>query len=347
MEATISGTLSETFHAAVKLHGNIENSTADSKDEKKQNMVTECSKMFQELWRNVEQAKVFSPNEEIDDVATNDVKFFLILYYLGDIQERIVDTNRVRNLKNAIRCFQLFLKLCVDYSIISEKECEHLSTPINPTDRTGRIERLKKQKELQAMLADLSEKKKQLARRIAEEAGTADSGKDDEEREFEHDAVERKYWLLSVEDRLRASGQQMQMSQREATMLESLSTEQKEEAASHYQQQLEDNRGKPADPSALTRIEAAPNPFLMTSLPMDRERIMREVFMDRNPATMSDAEYAQRQMERMLAPDEPKNEDDDDSEDEEAHDRKQAKASKWDDWKDDHARDGNMGARIG
>ena len=68
--------------------------------------------------------------------------------------------------------------------------------------------------------------------------------------------------------------------------------------------------------------------------------------MDRNPPTMSDDEYCRQQMERMLPPDEEKKEDTD-SEDEETADRKTLKAREWDNWKDDHAQDGNMGSNIG
>eukprot|EP01061_Rhynchopus_euleeides_P010809 TRINITY_DN20391_c0_g1_i3.p1 TRINITY_DN20391_c0_g1~~TRINITY_DN20391_c0_g1_i3.p1 ORF type:complete len:346 (+),score=156.80 TRINITY_DN20391_c0_g1_i3:105-1142(+) len=340
-------TLKQLFDGALKLHSVIEHSTAESIDAKKQEAVKECTTLFQDLWRAVDQAKVFSPNEEVEDMATGDIKFLTVLYYLGDLQERVVDTNRVNNLRNAVRCFQLFMRLCLDYAIIPEKEYELLTTPINPTDRAARVERLKKQKELQARLADLSEKKKLISRRISE-AGCVAGGDLKDDQEFEFDAAERQYWLLAVEDKLRSASQQLQMSTRELEMLTSLSQEQKDQAVEEYQRQIEDSRGRPPDPSQLQRIEAAPEPMLVTQLSMDRERILKEVFMDRNPATMSDAEYCRQQMERMLPSDTPKDEKNpDESEDEEEAERARVKSSKWDDWKDDHARDGNMGSNIG
>ena len=209
----------------------------------------------------------------------------------------------------------------------------------------------------QAKLAEFSEKKKVISRRIAE-AGAATSGKGKEQEECEHEfeEAERSYWRLSIDDKLRSASQQLHMSHRELEMLDSLTKDQKEQAAQEYQAQIADQRHKPVPDSAMTRIEAAKEPLLFTTqLGLDREKILSEVFMDRNPATMSDAEYAQIQMERML-PSDPKPQqlgDDDEErarsedEDDEEIERIRQKASRWDDWKDDHAQDGNMGANIG
>ena len=112
------------FDEAARLHAAIENSSADSSDSQKQENVQTCIKLHQELWRAVDQNKVFSSNEEIGDLHTNDIKFLTVLYSLGDLQERIVDTNRGHNLRNAVRCFQAFMRLCLDYEIIPEKEYE-------------------------------------------------------------------------------------------------------------------------------------------------------------------------------------------------------------------------------
>ncbi|KAJ9450601.1 PP2A regulatory subunit TAP46 [Diplonema papillatum] len=340
-------TLNEAFSEAMKAYAAMEQWEGGSADKEKQELVKKCVEMFTELVRGVDSAKVFSANEEIDDVSTKDVKFFVVHYYLGDLYERIVDTNRVRNLRNASMWFQFFMRNCLNYGLISEKEYESLLTPLNPTDRAARIERLKKQKELQASLAALAEKKKQLSRSIGEEG--AESGKlekEEEEEDNEFDAVERKYWLLTVEDKLRSASQQLHMSTREVEMLSSLTQEQKDEAAKSYQEAIADAKGRKPDPRSMTRIESTPEPVLITELSMDRQKLMQEVYMNRNPATMSDAEYAQQAMDRMVSQNDEKPEDDN-SEDDEIHERKQAKASKWADWKDDHAQDGNMGANIG
>ena len=203
---------------------------------------------------------------------------------------------------------------------------------------------------LQARLADLSEKKKLLSRRITEASSCVNGGELREDQEFEHDAAERQYWLLTIEDKLRSAAQQMQMSSRELEMLSSLSQEQKDQAVNEYQQQINDSRGRAPHPSQLKVIEEAPTPVVLTQLNMDRERILAEVFMDRNPATMSDAEYCDQQMARMqpsAPPGGEKKEVDSDSEDDGTKDMKRKKASHWDDWKDDHAQDGNMGSNIG
>eukprot|EP01060_Flectonema_neradi_P034084 TRINITY_DN5885_c0_g1_i2.p1 TRINITY_DN5885_c0_g1~~TRINITY_DN5885_c0_g1_i2.p1 ORF type:complete len:286 (+),score=59.22 TRINITY_DN5885_c0_g1_i2:49-858(+) len=263
-------TLGDLYTDALKLYSALENSTLDSNDKKKQELVATCVTKFQDLWRGVDSAKVFSRNEELDDVATSDLKFFLTLYYLGDLQERIVDTNRVHNLRNAMRCFQAFMKICHDYSVISEKEYDQLITPINPTDRAARVERLKKQKEVQAQMAELTEKKKSISRTI-QEGGTE---KEMEERETEYDGTERKYWLLNIDDKLRSAAQQLHMSSRECEMLASLTTSEKEAASEYYQQSIADAKGRAPDASQMTVIEAPPPvPVVLTQLPLDREKV--------------------------------------------------------------------------
>ena len=263
-------TLGDLYTESLKQFTSLENSTLDSNDSKKQEMVATCVTKFQDLWRGVDSAKVFSRNEELEDVATSDLKFFLTLYYLGDLQERIVDTNRVHNLRNAMRCFQAFMKICHDYSILSEKEYEQLITPLNPTDRAARVERLKKQKEGQALMAELTEKKKSISRTI-QEGGTE---KEMEDRETEFDSTERKYWLLNIDDKLRSAAQQLHMSSRECDMLASLTAAEKEEASEHYQQAVIDAVGRAPDASQMTVIEAPPPvPVVLTQLPLDREKV--------------------------------------------------------------------------
>eukprot|EP00755_Sulcionema_specki_P014715 Sspe_Gene.57441::Locus_31523_Transcript_1_1_Confidence_1.000_Length_1827::g.57441::m.57441/K17606/IGBP1, TAP42; immunoglobulin-binding protein 1 len=342
------GSLGDQYNELAKVHTAIEQSDLDSADPAKQEKVKNGIELAQELWRGVTAAKVFSNNEERDDVATSDIRFFLVPYYLGDLIERVVDQNRAQNLAHAIHCFESFMKLCLDYAIISEKDYEALITPLNPNDRSARISRLKKQKDLQAKLAELSEKKKYLSRRISAIEETHPENDDEVAHGHENaelEATEREYWFLFLEDRLRAAAQQIQMARREEEMLRSLTQEQKDAAVEEYQKRIQESKGKAPE---VTKIEKADIPVMCTQLPMDRQKIMNNIFVDRNPPTMSDEEYARQQMERMLPPDDPNEaEKSEDEDDEMAVDQKQLKARSWDDWKDDHPRDGNTLANVG
>eukprot|EP01065_Artemidia_motanka_P037622 TRINITY_DN4637_c4_g1_i1.p1 TRINITY_DN4637_c4_g1~~TRINITY_DN4637_c4_g1_i1.p1 ORF type:complete len:347 (+),score=159.07 TRINITY_DN4637_c4_g1_i1:63-1103(+) len=344
-------TLGHLFDEAVALYTAADESELESANPQRQEMVQKSVEKVQELWQAVQSSGVFSTNEDRDDIATSDIKFFLVPYYFGDLQDKIVDTHRCLNLRRAIHSFECFMRICMDYEILSEREHEELTAPLNPTDRTARIERLKRQKELQARLAELSEKRKHLSRRIQSKQEAAEHCDDTAPEVAELESTSRRYWFLCVQDRLRAAAQQMHMAKRELEMLRSLTADEKQEAADEYQLGIERSRGKPPPEGAIRKIEHTDAPQVFSAFPNVREKILSEVFIDRNPPTMSEAEYAAIQMERMLPSDPPppaegeeKCSDDDD--DEEAE-RKRKKASNWDDWKDDHARDGNMGANIG
>jgi len=346
-------TLREVYEEAERLYQALEESELESVSQKKQEMVQATITKFEELWNQVCAAGVFSSNEEKEDVATGDIRFFIVPYLLGSSIDKVVDTNRVRNLRRAIHCFEFFMKLCLDYGILTEKEFEELKTPLNPTDRTARVERHKRQKELQAKLAELSEKRKYLSKRIQARRDAAEKDEEDEytPEQGELENASRGYWFLCVRDKLGAASQQLHMMKRECEMLQQLSTEQKEAAADEYQLRIQESRGRAPAEGAIRKITHTDAPQVISSFPIVREKIMSEIFMDRNPPTMSEAEYAAIQMERMLPSDPPPPpegeehcSDDDDSEERE---RKRKKASDWDDWKDACARDGNMGANIG
>eukprot|EP00756_Hemistasia_phaeocysticola_P061020 Hpha_TRINITY_DN4511_c0_g1::TRINITY_DN4511_c0_g1_i1::g.115518::m.115518/K17606/IGBP1, TAP42; immunoglobulin-binding protein 1 len=346
-------TLGELYDQALQMHQALEESDLESASQKKQEMVKETITKFEELWNQVQSAGVFSSNEEKDDVATGDIRFFIVPYLLGDCQDKVVDTNRVRNLRRAIHCFEFFMKTCLEYGILTEKEHEELTTPLNPTDRTARVERHRRQKELQAKLAQLSEKRKHLSRRIQARLEAAEKEEEDEylPEQGELENASRGYWFLCVRDKLGAASQQLHMMKRECEMLQQLTPEQKDAAADEYQLRMHEAKGRAPAEGAIRKVTHADAPQVISSFPNVREKILSEIFMDRNPPTMSEAEYAAIQMSKMLPSDPPPppegeepNSDDDDSEERE---RKRKKASDWDDWKDACARDGNMGANIG
>ncbi|NXP41827.1 IGBP1 protein, partial [Leiothrix lutea] len=140
----------------------------------------------------VAQLELFSENEELEEIASADLKFLLLPALLGAMTLKQVDLSRRReHLESAREHFLHFLKLCRSYGLGSfqlppgtsdEGESRSPSAqsqdPAQPNlvamamSRTAKIERYKQKKELENKLASMSS---------SVESGTAD---EDQIREF-------------------------------------------------------------------------------------------------------------------------------------------------------------------
>ncbi|NWR50638.1 IGBP1 protein, partial [Regulus satrapa] len=139
----------------------------------------------------VAQLELFSDNEELEEIASADLKFMLLPALLGALTLKQVDLSRRReHLESAREHFMRFLKLCKNYGLGSfqlpagtsgEEEGGSASAPREPAQpnllamavsRATKIERYKQKKELENKLASMSS---------SIESGTAD---EDQIREF-------------------------------------------------------------------------------------------------------------------------------------------------------------------
>ncbi|NXO37545.1 IGBP1 protein, partial [Locustella ochotensis] len=139
----------------------------------------------------VAQLELFSENEELEEIASADLKFMLLPALLGAMTLKQVDLSKRReHLESAREHFLRFLRLCRNYGLGSfqlppstagEEEARSPSAPPDPAQpnlvtmamsRTAKIERYKQKKELENKLASMSS---------SVENGTAD---EDQIREF-------------------------------------------------------------------------------------------------------------------------------------------------------------------
>ncbi|RVD86473.1 uncharacterized protein DFL_004747 [Arthrobotrys flagrans] len=113
---------------------------------------------------------LFSNNEILEDVSTNELKYMLVDAYRGDLLLKQHDrSTRLSTLHDARTSYRSFLSLCDSYALLGpyEKKAYQLSDKISPmvfseihTDaaarRNAKIERYKQEKELKAKLEHLS-----------------------------------------------------------------------------------------------------------------------------------------------------------------------------------------------
>ncbi|NWT70933.1 IGBP1 protein, partial [Prunella himalayana] len=277
----------------------------------------------------VTQLELFSENEELEEVASADLKFMLLPALLGALTLKQVDLSRRKeHLESAREHFLRFLKLCRNYGLGSfqlppgQEEPGSPSAPRDPAQpnlvamamsRTAKIERYKQKKELENKLASMSS---------SVESGTAD---EDQIREF---------YILQIQKWISTSLEEIESIDQELVILKS------RDAA----------KQAPAGPRGPSRPARAPmKPFILT-----RDAAQARVFGAGYPGlpTMTvDDWYEQRRKQGIVsqqgfgepgsppcASDEEMQKQKQETEEEEDDEEALRKARDWDDWKDTHPR---------
>ncbi|NXU84976.1 IGBP1 protein, partial [Xiphorhynchus elegans] len=276
----------------------------------------------------VAQLELFSENEELEEIASADLKFLLLPALLGALTLKQVDmSRRLEHLQSAREHFVHFLKLCSNYGLGAAP-----LPPAGPTEggtggedtpraepslvamamsRKAKIERYKQKKELENKLASM---------RSFVEGGTAD---EDQIREF---------YILQIQKWISTSLEELESIDQEMVILKS------RDAA----------RQAPAAPQGPSRpIRAPVRPFILT-----RDAAQAKVFGAGYPGlpTMTvDDWYEQRRRQGIVsgqsvpqrAPgvsDEELQKQQQEKKEEEDDEEALQKARNWDDWKDTHPR---------
>ncbi|XP_057243146.1 immunoglobulin-binding protein 1 [Malurus melanocephalus] len=276
----------------------------------------------------VAQLELFSENEELEEVASADLKFMLLPALLGALTLKQVDlSRRMEHLETAREHFLRFLKLCRNYglgsfqlppSTSSEEGAGAPPTPRDPAQpnlmamamsRTAKIERYKQKKELENKLASMSS---------SVESGTAD---EEQIREF---------YILQIQKWIGTSLEEIDSIDQELVILRSRDAARQASAGAH-------------GPSRPAR--APMKPFILT-----RDAAQARVFGAGYPGlpTMTvDDWYEQRRRQGVVsapqrasagAVDEELQKQQQEKKEEEDDEEALQRARNWDDWKDTHPR---------
>lgn len=148
--------------------------------------VRTCIQILEDATRLVSSLGLFSTNENVDEVATNDLKFFLLPVLLGDLSLKLNSDDRLNILKVAEVYFQDFLQRCKDYSVgglyIPDRDqlMEYEEPPRHPgplgfeemaRQREDKIRKFREAKDLESKLIEL---KKALENPSSDESTTRD-----------------------------------------------------------------------------------------------------------------------------------------------------------------------------
>ncbi|XP_032410569.1 immunoglobulin-binding protein 1 [Xiphophorus hellerii] len=293
--------------------------------------------MLEDASRMVVQLDLFSRNEEVEEIATADLKYLLLPALLGALHMKQSSPHkRLETVQIARAYFMDFLKTCHDYNIsqfelpkpsnengVSQETSEGVfskakSFSAGPSNlvamaakRQAKIERYRQRKELETRLSDVHK---------VVESGQAD------------DEVSREFYLLNVQRWITVCLEEMEAIDQEVEILKNMDL-------------LKQSRAnQPAQPPRNPM-----KPFILT-----RDALQAQVLGAGYPSlpTMTVDDWYEQHRKHGVLPDQgmPSKVAVEDNTDEQARDEEKEKkaenddeasllkARNWDEWKDDHRR---------
>ncbi|XP_060517408.1 immunoglobulin-binding protein 1 [Cylas formicarius] len=162
--------LSSIFHEGLDLFNNIQNSKEPTNSLDTQLSIKKCMKYFEQATPLVSLANIFSNNETIDELATNDIQYLLLPALLGLLSLKLTSGERKDIIEVAEIYFIDFLKRTNEYGLSNyvvkenktkdnetrtEDEFEQLRHAVNT--RANKIQRFNEKKQLQTCLESLKQ----------------------------------------------------------------------------------------------------------------------------------------------------------------------------------------------
>mmetsp|Transcript_26146 Transcript_26146/g.36807 ORF Transcript_26146/g.36807 Transcript_26146/m.36807 type:complete len:348 (+) Transcript_26146:3-1046(+) len=333
-------TLTQLFYKLYKQFQSIDNSSLSSNDPIYQRNVSEVLEGFLRVNTFVKDMSMFSPNEELRDIGTSNLKFILVNYYLGETHQKVVDDNRMLHLKEAKAYFVAFLDQLQKLNLLQKEDQEFLNREGKKLDavtlRGIKISRFKRDKEANAKLNELFTRRKKQ------------TGNEDLEIEQEdEDEAQRNIVLLLIDLCSRKAMESLGFIDDEIPILEGL---EKQKKANGGQLPKPKQTAEPLKPIVITSD-------MVNSLAVgainQRQEIMKNVFIYSNPATMTPEEWAEQQIRLGNLPDpnqastnlqqNANNTEHEQEDNDQKNDEKTMKQRAWDDWVEDHPKgSGNM-----
>eukprot|EP00877_Chromochloris_zofingiensis_P010428 jgi/Chrzof1/5639/Cz16g09260.t1 len=172
----------------------------------------------------IDNAGIFSSNEDKDDIHTGNLRYLLVPYLRGDVlsHARAPDAaSRMRQVTDAIESYNRFLHRCYQYQLLPESaETSYVGSEEgrqqDPSSRRAtKIERFKRNKALDSLLQHL-QRQKNMAAHDDDSQTTAPvggvGGWDEED--------ERQLWLLKTESAILAALDQREVLQQELELVQ-------------------------------------------------------------------------------------------------------------------------------
>ncbi|KAI1177933.1 TAP42-like family protein [Nemania sp. FL0916] len=117
-------TLKSVFHAAeekrLALEGSYEFASPTYQED-----VAAALQSYEACAHMIESISLFSSNESLEDIATSDLPYLLVLYYVAELLQKVSTSSpleRQRNLDSTREAYEKFLHILESYSILSPQD---------------------------------------------------------------------------------------------------------------------------------------------------------------------------------------------------------------------------------
>mmetsp|Transcript_28015 Transcript_28015/g.64660 ORF Transcript_28015/g.64660 Transcript_28015/m.64660 type:complete len:357 (+) Transcript_28015:67-1137(+) len=177
--------LSKAFYDGYKTYNQLLGEGADIPG---QENLDELFALLKSIAWRARELHLFSPNEELDDINTTDLKYMLVPFLMAETVGATRDmSRRLDELRRALMFWQAFAADCERLGISNEDDVKALNRspdekPNATQKRDEKIARYKRSKELDAQVARLFDRKREL---VGDEWAWGTSGGFDEESERE------------------------------------------------------------------------------------------------------------------------------------------------------------------
>ncbi|KAL8049439.1 hypothetical protein ABFX02_06G020700 [Erythranthe guttata] len=232
------------YEKSRKIHQAASDSSVDQDTLKKGcELLNKCEEMIAKLG-------LFSVNESKDDISTNNLKYILVLYYLGELTEKISEEDRIQVLKSSQAKLKEFISFCEVMELVPADELESSAQAIGnaSTDRRAKkIARFKRQKAAESKLLEIRERKERRGRSTRASALSTPVEVGEDDMEDDDGEEEREAWLITISLALCKSFDLLEMLKKEEEMLSAIRERQSQEGDNELSQSILDERAKKAE----------------------------------------------------------------------------------------------------
>lgn len=218
-----------------------------------QTKVKQCMQILENATRLTSLVNIFSNNESIEEVATADVKLFLLPALLGTLTLKLTSRERSEIVQTAEIYFRDFLQRCKDYSItdievpppaIPEEDVESTDSRPQPvrfnleSAARRRASKIKEYHEQKALEADIQSMKKYL--------DTTDN-----------DEIKRKYYISLIKSYVSKGLEELDALEAEKRILKHMAKVKRDESMTGADEKRKAHipKPKPLVPIIITRDE--------------------------------------------------------------------------------------------
>ncbi|KAI9261981.1 TAP42-like protein [Sporodiniella umbellata] len=346
METTVNlegYSLGQLFRLGQTVVTELENTALSSMDPEYQQKVQTGIAFLTKANALVSRLHIFSQNELIDEINTNDLKFLMIPSYIGDlVLKKTGIENRASTLNEAREWIQTFLSTCQNNEMLNKEDVlllqqlEGGKNPGAPQQRDQKIARHKREKELKKTVQELRQQLDGLAQ-------------ENEDRDV--DEMERDWINYLIQAEIMKAIENWHAIEQEWVMVKEM-----EIMKEMWQKRGGGAQVEPTQP-VNTRVNWGKNKPLMTQegrplqpfvITGKREQFKNQVFgPGYNLPTMTIDEYLEQEMERgniIQGGGEPPEKEEIDDNDHEALDAEVMKKREWDEFTEANPRGaGNRG----